>query len=547
MADLTAPIKEVTVYADRALVTRKGEIHLSAGEQEVRVNDLPQFLRETLRATGQGPQGTRILQVDISKTFYDHTPETEILALETACDLLKQKIDLLQARQAALNDRRQWLRALGEQSRDFARGLAAGQMKPQDCADFFRFTANQALQDAEAAQDLDIQLKQLQLELHARQRELASKKGRGKPDRLAAIVIIDMPEEGDFTLELSYLITQASWQPQYDVRVTMNEDGNGGEVELSYIGLVQQSTGENWEQVSLALSTARPSQVATLPELEPRYLHALLVHPHAVPASPSGVRPMLARKAMQSHAIVADGSGVPSMDQSELLLEPLAAQAPAPAEIATATVEQTGTTYVFRIAHSGDIPSDNQPHKTTIARDNLPCEFEYLSAPAIEQTVHVRARITNTTERVLLPGSSSIFLGNDYVGTTKIKMTSPREQLKIFVGIDDTIKVKREQLERTVEKGVLLQNDLRRITYTYRITLHNYATSPRAIILRDNLPISQHERIKVKTQTIQPAPTERTKLERMTWRFPLAPDEEYKVEYRFLVEHPQDMQVAGLP
>jgi uncharacterized protein (TIGR02231 family) len=125
-------------------------------------------------------------------------------------------------------------------------------------------------------------------------------------------------------------------------------------------------------------------------------------------------------------------------------------------------------------------------------------------------------------------------------------MTSPREQFKIFLGIDDTIKVKREQLERSVEKGALLQSDLRRITYAYRITLHNYTAFERKIVLRDQLPVSQHERIKVKTQTIQPLPTERTKLEILTWRFALAADGEYKVEYRYTVEHPQDNKVTGL-
>src|SRR5260370_24037040 len=114
MADLTAPIKEVTVYADRALVTRAGSIHLPAGEHELRVNDLPEFVRESLRASGQGPQGTRILNVDITTTFYVRPPESEILTLRTACELLQRQIDLIYARQAALNDRRQWLRSLGE-------------------------------------------------------------------------------------------------------------------------------------------------------------------------------------------------------------------------------------------------------------------------------------------------------------------------------------------------------------------------------------------------------------------------------------------------
>src|SRR6266567_9086370 len=98
MTDLNAPIKEVTVYSDRALVTREGSIQLEAGEHELRVNDLPQFLGESLRAAGQGPQGMRILNVDITTAFHSRPPEAELLTLQTELELLQQKRQLLDAR-----------------------------------------------------------------------------------------------------------------------------------------------------------------------------------------------------------------------------------------------------------------------------------------------------------------------------------------------------------------------------------------------------------------------------------------------------------------
>ncbi|MGH2506513.1 MAG: mucoidy inhibitor MuiA family protein [Ktedonobacteraceae bacterium] len=536
MTDLIAPITEVTVYADRALITRAGSIHLPAGEHELRINDLPEFLRESLRASGQGPQGTRILNVDLTTTFHSRPPESEIQTLQAACEILQQQIALILARQAALDDRSQWLRALGEQSRYFAKGLAQGQMKPQDCSDFFSFAATQALQNAEAEQDLEVQLKRRQEELAAKQRELALKQGHGRPDRSAAAVSIEMATEGDFHLELAYLVRHASWRPQYDVRAVISADGNQGEIELTYFGVVQQSTGENWEQVHVALSTARPSLAAILPELQPHYLRVVTpdTDTMAMGGNKAASKKALMSMPMAMSAAPASFAGAPPPP------------APVVAELATATVEQTGTAYVFRIARSVDIPSDNSPHKTTIARDNLPCSCDYVSAPVIELDVHLRAKIMNTTERVLLAGESSIFLSGEYVGTTKIKQTAPTEQFKIFLGIDDNIKVEREQLERSVEKGALLQSDLRRITYAYRMTIHNYTGFTRNIVLRDQLPLSQHERIKVKAQNIQPPPTERSKLELLTWRFPLAAATEYKVDYRFTVEHPQDVQVRGL-
>jgi uncharacterized protein (TIGR02231 family) len=225
----------------------------------------------------------------------------------------------------------------------------------------------------------------------------------------------------------------------------------------------------------------------------------------------------------------------------------LTASLPVAADVATATVEQTGTALLFRIGRSVDIPSDNSPHKTTIARDDLPCSFDYVSAPVLEEHVHLRGSISNTTERVFLNGDASIFLSGEYVGTTTIQRTAPGEKFKIFLGIDDGIKVKRELIERSVDKGTLLQSGMRRTTYAYRIKMHNYTAHPHQIVIRDHLPVSQHERVKVKVQSIQPTPRERTKLELMVWEFTLAPDAEQQIEYRFVVEQPQDMTVIGLP
>jgi len=351
-------------------------------------------------------------------------------------------------------------------------------------------------------------------------------------------------------LELSYLVLGAAWHPQYDVRVQMSGEQSEGDVELTYVGVVQQSTGERWENVGLSLSTARPSLAAVLPELDPLYLNVYtppIPRPMNVPAVPMRApRARIASTAagdqqpMAMANIMVSGEAAFDEEQEEQL-------ALMPADVATAAVEQTGTALIFRVGRSVDIPSDGSPHKTTIARDNLPCTFDYVSAPLIDEQVHLRGAITNTSERVLLNGEANIFLSGEYVGATKVKTTAPAEKFKIFLGIDDSIKVKRELIERSVEKGNALQANMRRITYGYRITVHNYAAATRQVVIRDRLPVSQHERVKVRVQSIQPAPTERTKLELVTWKFPLAAGAEQKIEYRFVVEYPQDLRVTGLP
>jgi uncharacterized protein (TIGR02231 family) len=538
MADLVAPITEATVYSDRALVTRRGTITLEAGEHEIRINNLPSFLSDSLRASGRGPQGLRILSVDTTTAFYPRAPEAELTGLQQELEQLEERRKLLQAQRDALNDRRNWLRSLGEQSKDFARGIAQGQMRPQDCADFFSFMANQSSQDAEAALHLDTQIEQANAEVEAKRREINQKQGNRGADRRAALISVELAQGGEVEIELSYIVLEAFWYPQYDVRVQMEADQSHGNVALTYIGMVQQSTGEDWSNVGLSLSTARPSLAATLPELDPWYINVYnppVIRPHvmnaAMRAAPAGAPPPMAAMSKVQMDAEMDVTPPPMYE----------------AEQATTTTEQTGTALVFRVGRSVDIPSDNSPHKTTIAYDQLPCEFDYATAPALEANAHLRATINNTTERTLLQGETNIFMNSDYVGTTRIKTTAPQEQFKIFLGIDDRIKVKREPIERAVDKGNILQGDIRRSTYAYQIKVHNYATNSRKIIVRDHLPVTQHERIRVRVLTIQPQPTEHTELGLVNWEFSLPADGEKVIEYRFAIENPQNVRVTGLP
>lgn len=46
---------------------------------------------------------------------------------------------------------------------------------------------------------------------------------------------------------------------------------------------------------------------------------------------------------------------------------------------------------------------------------------------------------------------------------------------------------------------------------------------------------------------VRPQPFERTKLDQLTWELQLAPGEERRVEWRFLVESPGDLDLTNLP
>ncbi|NJL43260.1 MAG: DUF4139 domain-containing protein [Pseudanabaena sp. SU_2_4] len=73
---------------------------------------------------------------------------------------------------------------------------------------------------------------------------------------------ISASSEGEFKLEVTYVVNNANWTPLYDVRVSQNKESSS--VTLDYLAEVQQNTGEDWAGIKLTLSTAKPG-LGTLP------------------------------------------------------------------------------------------------------------------------------------------------------------------------------------------------------------------------------------------------------------------------------------------
>ncbi|KAK6017692.1 hypothetical protein OSTOST_16783, partial [Ostertagia ostertagi] len=60
----------------------------------------------------------------------------------------------------------------------------------------------------------------------------------------------------------------ASWHPAYDIRaVTTAEGDQDNSIKLCYYGLVEQNTGDDWNDTDMVLSTSTPSVGGCAPQL----------------------------------------------------------------------------------------------------------------------------------------------------------------------------------------------------------------------------------------------------------------------------------------
>lgn len=532
-------ITGVTVYPTGAQVTRRGTATVeAAGEHALRIGELPSETdTSSFRVSGTGPAGTRILGVEAERVHLANPPEDQVRRLREEIDRLRGAVARHDARIALLEQQRGWLGALGEQSaRSLAWGVARGTAKPEDAGAVLSYTAEASQRIAEQQQEARRQRDETQRELDARERELAQLSGGYWPDRIAAIVRLSTTSPGEVAIELSYQAPSAEWHPRYDARV----DEDAGRVQLTQQALVSQRTGENWTNAVLALSTARPSAAVRLPdEPPPWYLTVYTPPPPPVPLAAPG-RPAMRMAAAPKFAAAA----------TDMVMEADVSVA-VEAEMATAEVERSGAAQVFRLPGGVDVPSDGSPHTLSLGEHELPCRFEYVAEPAVASGAHLRALPINSTGHVLLPGELAVFhvgaAGDEYVGSTQLELTAEGAEMPLYLGVNDNVTVKRELVERDTDKGILLQSGIRKVTLGYRVTLANRTDAPQRVILKDHLPVPRHERIKVKVLDMRPQPTGRTRLEQFTWDMTLAPGEERRVEWRFVVESPADLDVRGLP
>ena len=323
-------------------------------------------------------------------------------------------------------------------------------------------------------------------------------------------------------VELSYHVSGASWRPLYDLAL------DGKRLAVSYLAEVTQLTGEDWPPVELVLSTTRRGLHQILPELNPWYIGR--VQPVARGAMG------MARVATQlsGHvptAAMAAGAGAPQAG--------LAEAAPLTAELGEAGAGQT-----YRVQRPLAVPADGGPHKTMIAQFALDAALDHLAVPVLAAEAYLRATVTNTSPLLLLPGPARIFHDGRFAGETALDTVASGEEFELQLGVDDQIRVERKLRRRGTSKAVI--GGTRTIDIAYEITVENHRQDKARVSVHDHIPVSADGEIKVRLRETSPDPAEQDDLGELTWELSLDAGQTATIRYRFTVEHPAQVTVAGL-
>ncbi len=528
---VASQIVAVTVYSDKALVTRRGVASLTGQEKELVITPLPEIVEtESVRVSGKGKVAVRLLEVKCDRMFSTEPIAAKVAQLTQQIQQLELEWQHLQAQVDALALQSSFIQGLRQKTEEqFSISLARKNLNLSETLDFLNFIGSQYSEYAIATTECKTRQKELDKQLQALRQQLQAIQTPHPRESLSLSVGVEPAGAGEFELEVSYLVSRASWTPLYDLRVS--SDSNV--VNLGYLAEVTQSTGEDWLGVALTLSTAKPGLGTLPPKLKPWYID---VPRHMPQTYVMAAAPMRARS--QIGAGEAD-TVMPTSSPASAEVQPDIA-----AETVVAEVSREGSVVTFKLSSTGNIPSDGTPHKTTIFNDDFPCSFNYISMPRLVSFAYLQAKVTNNSEgATLLPGKANIYRDNIFVGSTQLENIAPGQDFQVNLGIDEGLKIERELVERQVEKKLIGSN--RRIIYAYRLIITNLLNQPANLKLTEQLPVSRNEQIKVRLTRSNPQ-IQLGEMGILDWDMMISAQGKQEIYYQFMVEHPPQLTVVGL-
>jgi len=541
-AALDSTITAVTVYTDRAVVTRTASTQLGAGLTELTFANLPEGLvDQSLQVSGRGAAQATILDVAAKRTFVEFTPnarvkelEDQLRALRTDDRRLADEVAVLGSQRDSINE---FMKSAVAATKDAVRP------KLEDVRATLEFGQKQLLEIAQATLKIDQQREELSNKCSALEQQLNELRGTSGKGYKTVVVRVSAAQAGALELDLSYTVGNARWTPSYDARVLSGERA----VALSYFGLVTQTTGEDWKNVALTLSTARPSLGGAAPTLTAWNLDVL--DPRIMEQARKEEIERLAQN-MSKRRQAAAPAAAREMNMQRFTSNTIEAVAmPADmapgAELATAEVETSATSASFKVATPSSIPSDGSAQKVPITAAKLAANPEYLTVPKRQQTAFLTTKVVNSTDFPLLAGPMNVFLDGTFVATSALRTVMASEKFDLALGADEGISVKHKRVQKFTE-DTGLTNSGKRVTYEYLLTIQNNKKTAERVIVVDQLPLSRNEKVVVKQ--VAPAASELKPTDEgaLKWTLDLKPGEKRELTVKFTVEHANDVNVTGL-
>ena len=523
-----APVEKATVFLTGAQLFHQASVNLPKGQSEIILQGLSMSL-DPNSIQGGGKGEFTILDIQY-RLFYPEPKPNAVILTETDKKIksINDSIVELDFDLRTFYNRREVLNVQKQMmlNNTLYKGMGSDSLVLiQQSVEYYDKKLNDIYVELLQVEKKEYQLNLKRAAMVARVYELQNYRNQQaaleQPNNPIAQIIISVQADNALsaTVEANYITYNAGWYATYDIRAT----DIAKPVDIAYKANVWQNSGIDWKDVKLTCSTGNPMIGNNLPEITTWYLgyYDYYYNRDEVKTTTLG---SVAQEDMDD-----------VQELSKKYLEVPAVDAGYASNYTTPV--QTIANVEFDIQLKYSIPNDGKGHIVALQTKQLPTTYNYLIVPKVEQSAFLIARITDWESLNLLPGNANIYFNNTYVGKTNINPLALADTLSLSLGRDRAIEVKRTQLADKSTERILATNAKK--TMAFEIEIRNGKAIPIEVIIKDHIPVSQKESIKV--ELFEKDGGELDELTGIiTWREKLKTKEKKDINLEFEITYPKN-------
>jgi len=600
--EIKTEVNEVTVFIDKAQVTRQKTVELNSGITILKFINLSPFIdAKSVQVKAKGD--VTVLAVNHQQNFIDKLEKSEeVKKIEEKLDDLKGQIKLEETYLSILKEELTFLndnRIIGGKNNE----LNISTLK--EASEFYssKLTALK-LKEIERSKTLE-NLRKQKNELQSQLNTLTSKKEFASGEIL---VKVQGKIKTNPSFELSYIVDNAGWYPTYDIRAkTINDP-----VEIIYKANLRQDTKVDWKNVKLSFSSSNPNSSGVAPELKAYFLDYYSLPPvynksinsvggqvvdeenqpligvtvmvpkttigtvtdmngnysitlpnnadylnfsfvgcesQTLPITSSVINVKMIEDVAGLEEVVVVGYGVQGDAEVSTQLQGRVAGVSVnktksrDAESIAIPFEKTEnqTSINFEISTPYTVNSDNKNYSVDMVVYQVPAFFQYYTVPKIEKEAYLIANITDWEKYNLLEGEANIFFEETFVGKSLLDVRFASDTLQLSLGKDKNVIVNREK-EKDFETRQFIGSK-KEESKSWKTTIKNNKSQEINMVVLDQAPVSKLEEIEVNIQDVSGGKLNKESGE-VKWEFTLKPMEKKEFDLKYSVKYPKSRNLT---
>ena len=543
---ITSKVKSATIFLNNAQVTRIKEVKLDPGIQLLKFIGLSPFIDK--KSIQIKAKNIEIQAVNFKKNYLSKNKKSiELISLEKKLNFLDKEIEKENVNLLTTQEKIRFFK----ENRSIRGSQTLTVIALKETAQFYGDQMN-LLNIKELNSNNTLKRLQREKKLVTKQLEGLTIKNSYFTGEIIVKVTSDLAKNTDF--QLIYNVSNVSWYPTYDVRVT---DINSP-LTIVYKANVKQNSKVDWNNVKLQFSSANPNQSTKAGKITPYFIGYGTRPPNyknnideisgyvsdnkgnlpgvsvivkgttigtetnfdgkysiKIPNSKSTL--VFSYLGYKTEERLTNNSTINvTMQENNVSLDEIVVTARGikrekkvlgysasyiktgkkDSNYSIPTEEIVNQTSVsFKIIEPYTIKSSNKDYVVSMKTYQTDATYIYYTVPRIEERAFLVASLKNWEQYNLLEGEASIYFEDTFIGTSLIDTRFTKNNLDISLGVDKNITVKRTKSKDFTTKQFI--GNKKEETSLWDIAIKNNKRQSIKIIILDQIPISTREEITI--------------------------------------------------